>query len=644
MSTPSWIGPGRLRWVWGLWEPIELYTRGGHGAGVGDGRATGHWVRGWYERMHSDGILDQLAEAGVNLLTTHYFKGFGLQAEAAEMARAADLTRRGHERGIRVLGYHQFSSVMYETMLDEVPNLQDWIQRAPDGALRTYGGATWRWQACPSHDGFIEYLKRVMAQCVVEHGLDGVEFDGTAYDCHCDNCQRLFRDYLTERNPEPLERFGLPHFRHVRIPPRWNEKDPLWQEWVRFRMDLMAGRLRELRDFVHGLNPEAALVTYEDSPTLHKKTRTRLLPEVGDYLDLAVAESHDMPTVLEGQLITKVRHLQEGSAMRRMVLSTDWLRRPGGGIKLPAEPRPVELDMAECLACGGHVLTATWALRSGEKRDGSAFFELPAFNEALRRYMVFGRDHERLYQSAEPAANVWVYHSLASLCFDHTHAYNSIIGWEQALLGRIAFRMAKEQHLGSLGPRDVLIVADQACLSQSEGAALRAAVGRGVGLVITGNSAECDENFRQHEQPALTDLYGHPRVRYFAQCPGSTPQPEHDAGGWMLPTLPEQADLIRQTVRELAAEGLAAELSAPAGALAYVDVYATANGPVAHVVHYGDDATGAFSLRVAPWLATPSARLHSPHTTGAAEISCDGDGWFKLSGDWGRYCVIEFGG
>ena len=64
--TPAWICPGRLRWVWGLWEPIELYSRGGYGAGVGDGRATGHWVRHWYERMHSDEILDQLADAGVN--------------------------------------------------------------------------------------------------------------------------------------------------------------------------------------------------------------------------------------------------------------------------------------------------------------------------------------------------------------------------------------------------------------------------------------------------------------------------------------------------------------------------------------------------------------------------------------------------
>ena len=642
VAMPSWIAPGRLRWVWGLWEPIELYARGGFGAGVGDGWATGHWVRKWYERMHSDEILDKLAEAGVNLLTTHFYKGFGLQAEAAEMARAGDLARRAHERGIRVLGYHQFSTVIYETMLDEVPQLEDWIQRGPDGALKTYGSATWRWMACPSHDDFIAYLKRVMAACVVDHDLDGVEFDGTAYDCHCDKCQRLFRDYLTERHPDPLERFGTPHFRHVRIPPRWSYKDPVWQEWVRFRMHLMGERLRELRGQLHDLKPEAALVTYEDSPVLHKKTRTRLLPDVGDYLDLAVAESHDMPQVLDGQLITKIRHLQEGTAIGQMVLSTDWLRRPGAGTSLPDEPRPVELDMAECLACGGHVLTATWALRSGQKRDGSAFFELPEFHEALRRMMGFSRAHEALYADSRPAVGVGVYHALAALSFDHRSAYNSILGWEQALMGRLGFRMIKQRHLESLGPRDVLIVANQTCLSDLECEALRAAVERGMGLIVTGKTADCDENFRQREQSPLVDLYDHPRVRHFADCPGQTPQPSYDDGGWMMPTLPEQAELMRETVRDLCAEGPAVELDVPASAYTYVDLYHTTGGPVAHVVHYGDGEPEGYRLRVAPWIAAGPAILYSPYMDSPTEMRPDAGGWLDLPPDFGRYCAVAF--
>jgi len=101
-------------------------------------------------------------------------------------------------------------------------------------------------------------------------------------------------------------------------------------------------------------------------------------PTRANYLDLAIAENHDMPQVLDGQLLTKVRHLKEGTAIGRMALSTEWLRSSTGGITLPPNPKPVELSMAECLACGGHVSTATWSLRSGDKRDGSAFFEQPS--------------------------------------------------------------------------------------------------------------------------------------------------------------------------------------------------------------------------------------------------------------------------
>lgn len=480
--VPDWIAPGKLRWVWALWEPLALYRRGGYGAGIGDGRVTGHWVGRWYDRMHSDEILDKLADAGVNLVTTHFYKGFGLKAEADEMARAADFTRRAHVRGIRVLGYHQFSTVIYETMLDEVPNLRDWIQRAPDGSLQTYGSTWWRWMACPIHDEFIAYLKRVVDRCLIEAGMDGVEYDGTSYECYCRKCTAAFRQFLTERHPKPRERFGLPHFRHVEIPPLWDRKDPIWQEWIRFRIDLMGRRLRGMRAYVHQTKPGAALATYEDCPALWRSNRTRLLPDRGDYLDLAIAESHDMPQVLDGQLVTKVRHLKEGTAIGVVALSTDWLRTSAGGITLPPEVRPVELDMAECLACGGQVCTATWSLRAGDKRDGSAFFEQPEFHAALKRYMGFARDHEDLYIGSQPCANVWVYHSLWSLAFDHATAYNSVLGFEQALLGRIAYRVAKEAHLGRLGPRDVLIVAAQTCLSDRECDAVRAAVARGCGF------------------------------------------------------------------------------------------------------------------------------------------------------------------
>ena len=182
---------------------------------------------------------------------------------------------------IRVLGYHQFSTVIYETMLDEVPALAEWIQRGPEGSMRTYGSTTWRWLACPIHDDFMAYLKRVMERCLNHGGMDGVEFDGTTYNCHCQKCQAAFRQYLAEHNPQPLVRFGIPHFRSVRIPGRFDAKDPICQEWMRFRVALVGRRLQEMREFVHSTKAGAALVTYSDSPTGYRRDYPSILPEIG---------------------------------------------------------------------------------------------------------------------------------------------------------------------------------------------------------------------------------------------------------------------------------------------------------------------------------------------------------------------------
>jgi len=426
----------------------------------------------------------------------------------------------------------------------------------------------------------------------------------------------------------------------VRIPSRYDRKDPLWHEWVRFRIDLMGRRLRDLRTYVHEKKPGAALVTYEDCPALWRRDRTRLLPDHGEYLDLAIAESHDMPQLLGGELVTKIRHLKEGTAIGRVVLSTDWLRTTTGSITLPKDPKPVELDMAECLACGGHVLTATWSLRSGEKRDGSAFFEQPAFHEALKRYMGFARDREDLYVASEPCANIWVYHSLASLAFDHSTAYNSILGFEQALLGRIAYRVGKQAHLGQLGPRDVLILANQTCLSAEECRAIRTAVAGGCGLVLTGLTAECDENFRQREKPALEDLHEKPNVRYFAECPAVTKQSDVT----MRAAMPHLAAEIVSTVNKLARDGLAAELQGghPRQPLTFVDVYRLPKACVAHVIYYGDGRPEGFRLRVAAWLASGKPVLYTPHLPAPVPLAPAADGWIELPPTFGRYCAVRF--
>ncbi|MCX7826338.1 MAG: hypothetical protein N2689_12385, partial [Verrucomicrobiae bacterium] len=221
---------------------------------------------------------------------------------------------------------------------------------------------------------------------------------------------------------------------------------------------------------------------------------------------------------------------------------------------------------------------------------------------------------------------------------------NSVLGFEQALLGRIAYRVAKEKHLPQLGPRDVLIVAFQTCLSDGECAAIRAAVARGCGVVITGLTAECDENNRQREKPALLGLNGKPNVRYFEKCPGRVSQPKGDGESGLRAAMPARRAEILAAVHELARQGLAAELDCGdrKQPLTFVDVYRLPNSVMAHVVYYGDGEPTGLRLRVADWLTKAEPTLHSPHINTPQPLKRSAQGWIALPSTFGRYAALKF--
>src|SRR5436190_22501709 len=53
-----------------------------------------------YESALSDGALDDLARAGVNLIWIHLYNGFGLEFEKVEMERARVLISSAHVKGM----------------------------------------------------------------------------------------------------------------------------------------------------------------------------------------------------------------------------------------------------------------------------------------------------------------------------------------------------------------------------------------------------------------------------------------------------------------------------------------------------------------------------------------------------------------
>ena len=319
-DVPDWVRRGKLRWVWALWEPLMFYRRSAHMAPYSPGNA--HWAEDWYLRMHSEEMVAKLADLGVNCVSTHWFKGFGVVAEAEEMERATRFTGLCHGHGIRVLGYHQWATICYETFLDEVPHAEDWVQRDAEGKLVLYGGGTyWRWMGCQQHEDYVAYLRDVVTRCLTDAKMDGIEWDGTLYKCHCTRCQHAFREYLQAKyaGDDVAALFGIPHFRNVRIPTTEDRRDPLFQELLQFRSGFMQRRLREYNDLIKSINPQAAQVTYD----MHAAPAGPV-----QDIDILVDENHDFSFVRDGVLTAKFRGLKHGYRLGRVVLSTAWLRAP----------------------------------------------------------------------------------------------------------------------------------------------------------------------------------------------------------------------------------------------------------------------------------------------------------------------------
>jgi len=626
-AVPSWIRRGKLRWVWGLWEPLMLYRRSAHMAVYSPGNA--HWTREWYERMHSEEIVAKLAELGINCLTTHYYKGFGVEAEAEEMERAVAFTELCHSYDIRVLGYHQWATICYETFLDEVPHAKDWVQRDANGKLLLYGTNTyWRWLGCQQHDEYFAYLSNVVQRCLTEANMDGIEWDGTVYKCHCELCQQRFREFLEREyaDADVLELFGIPHFRNVRIPTTTSLIDPLYQALLEFRREFTAKRLREYNDLIKSINPKAAQVTYI----------FRAAPaEPEDGIDILLDENHDVPFVLDDELTSTMRCMKQGMAQDRVVLSTGWLRAPApepahdavhfeseaevaafgaavGGLRCPETAEEVKLDLAEAAVYGGHIVTATWALRAvgGDK----AVFEAPHIYAPLRNYMSFFRDHEELYDVKESLANVAVYRSYRSLSYDFFNSYPCIVGVEQTCLQhQIPFDLLFSHQLDQLDCYEAVVLAEQTCLNDMEIATFAEFANSGGGLVITGRTGLFDERLRHRDSHPLKALFDLPRVIFLPDNPERLSRPKRDHHpayhDMRLPTRSaEIADAITTAVND------ALPYTIEANRFVGTDAHLLASGAqVIHLLNYDNrNPIEDVVISLSPDLATNQARLISP--------------------------------
>ena len=256
-TKPSWwLNDGIC--LAGNWEPLVFRVRRGP-------VPTNYLER--YEYEHSLEAVLALKAAGANMVVTHFYKGMGMEHEAWDLEYTKKLVKLCHENGMYVGGYIG-STFFNETLYNEVPETKNWIQYNLKGEPINYSsGQYFRDRADVSNPNYREYIKGIVGKAITEYDMDLIHFDNFSSLLQFngglnESIRSRFREYLTDKFTEK-ERwtiFGFTDMSQV-VPPKVDRNpmlpvyDPLVQEWINFRVDLLEDYISELSAHIRNLNP-----------------------------------------------------------------------------------------------------------------------------------------------------------------------------------------------------------------------------------------------------------------------------------------------------------------------------------------------------------------------------------------------------
>jgi hypothetical protein len=218
----------------------------------------------WWRTEHSEEVAQRLKEMGFNFVMIPLYKGGGLKAERTSMEDAKRFTAVCYKLGLRVGCYAFSGTILYESMLAENPEAEDWLTRDHNGRYVTYSSLYFRRWVNRSHPGVRALVRELVRFAVEEAKVDLIHFDnycmGPGYEPFS---VRQFREYLKNKyTPEVRKRrFGFAELEYVQPSPPPPEPDayngdPLYQDFVDYRCEVLANTYQELADYARSLNPE----------------------------------------------------------------------------------------------------------------------------------------------------------------------------------------------------------------------------------------------------------------------------------------------------------------------------------------------------------------------------------------------------
>ena len=494
-TAQSWLSERPLIIV-GSWDDMPIFRNRVGGGTVGDEED--------YRRQHTEEAVAKLKDLGVTMAIIDFFKGFGLQAERSHIDDAIKLAALCHRYDIKV-GVYVGSTIAYETFLLEAPEAAEWF--VPDylGKPVIYARQTFRKRVYFMHPGYREYVQRVLKVAIEEVHADLIHFDNTSMQAQPPIFQHPlamqdFRQYLTTTyEPEELEkRFGFRDPRYVLTPQvDWvltEINDPLFQDFTRFRCVMLARYYQEMADYIHSLNPAAAV---ESNPSSGLAGANVYWSQGVDYPRLLASmqavwteEGDAAGVTADDILVSKIRTYKMATHLGNKIFTYTGVSYAGPEQK----EAQIKVEMAEAMAYNRQCL--------GMIGDILSAHDLPP---SAKKYVRFFTENFHLYRDVETVADVAVLHDFESLAFNNDRPYDSTWLFEQVLIqAKVPFKIVFDAK--DLADFHVLVLADQECVGSTE--LISQWVANGQGLVATGLTSLYTGDRKLRRDFALADLLG----------------------------------------------------------------------------------------------------------------------------------------
>ena len=415
-----------------------------------------------------------------------YPSDLGLQAPNplldSDRDLVAEMIDAAHAADIRVIGRYDLSKGT-STAYNKHP---EWFCRGLDGKPFEYHGT---YQACVNGGWYRAQSMEVMRETLSRYALDGLFFNMFGYlrtdysygkydVCHCDNCQRAFKD-----------------FSGLELPGSYASSEPSLREYLRFQ-DATSQELRtEFRTLIKRIRPDIAISNNGKQSDFFRGEVNRRLDRDQEW----IYQSGEQARTYRSMGSNRIRY---SSALTHFV-DFPW--------RYASESAPLQaLRLAQQLAHGADPHYYFMGQPAQPDREPLA---------AVREIFNLHEKYQSRYAELESAASVALYFSAKSARFGRGAGTNAFRGAFQALIDAgIVFdvihdsRAVDDDFVSWHQRYKVIVVSATDCMSAQEAQALDAYVESGGSLLVIGEIACRDENgedlsaFRLKSLPVTADF------------------------------------------------------------------------------------------------------------------------------------------